>query len=317
MKKAPIFDGTENDFSIYIEGDELEPNEALGLEQKVIEFPDSMDIRLKLLCYYSRTNVDNASLWFPHACWLVRNRPRDWVTGNLRWPASLTKNQIEDLSQLWLDVAETSGFEPMVLGRAGTGLMYYDPVSSKRFLKQAIDLEPQNVVWLRAISRLYMLIAESDSSHNCSDFISSAFDYSDVTLSIDHHAGERNGLLTLLCEFALAMRTPEKASKYSSMILEEALTEGLPHRIFQAYCFAGRSKLISDEVEGAKLSLLKASGYGFFPSLQLASELVSAGEEDIVCEFLERCLDSAGEYAPRVRQLLYGLRNGEKPKLVL
>ena len=112
-------DGSAKDFSTYIDGDKLDPQSALLLERELQNDEQNLPVRLKLLFYYSQDHVDNVEPWVSLMLWMVKNRPKDWLSGNLQKPCGLSEAQFLQIKEQWTSVINSNLDDADIIGRAG------------------------------------------------------------------------------------------------------------------------------------------------------------------------------------------------------
>ena len=247
----------------------------------------------------------------------MKNRPKDWLSGNLQWPRGLSEAQFLQIKEQWFSVIDSNLEDADIIGRAGQFISGRDTSAAEILFKTAQTLDKENICWSRMLTYNYMRQAEVGTLDQKAMYTELTFESADATLSAEQHDGEKNGLLTELCEFSLIKRDTKRAHYYAESLKKHVDKYGVKHQLFQAYCFLGRAALLNDDIETANNCLIQASKCGYFPALKLANDLLQRGERKTVLFFLQMCLASACEDRAIVSDWVRQIENNQTPTLAI
>lgn len=301
--------GHEYDFNEYIEGDELSQSMAVTLEEFLQAHPEDVNTRLKLLYFYG-SQKPNQKKWLTHAAWIIDRRPSDWLSGNMCQPKGISDKQFKVLSELWRRKIDESSNNQVVVGRYAEFIAQKDTQTAIQLLQQVTTSRPKDSYFWKKLFYLY-----SGQSHTDNGLYSKAISAGESALENAIDEGEVDELLTALCKIALKNKDIHRASSYAAKLLELAQRLKLDHSLFLAHCLNGIVAIQGNDIGIAKNELLAAAQYGFFPSLELANQMLALGEVDCVKEFLQRCIPSAGANEHLLKGWFDDINVGKRPFL--
>jgi thiol-disulfide isomerase/thioredoxin len=174
----------------------------------------------------------------------------------------------------------------LVFARDDTGLEQF-LAFGERLLKRAATLEPGNPLWKSVLTANYMSRAS-----RVRDPIEKARLYREG-LETSTIAAQRTHLLGMLAEAEFdAGQTSEAEQDAAKLLTAAAPRSG--DAIHQAHTLLGRVAMKRGDLATAKQSLLASARVestptlsSFGPGMQLAQQMLDAGERDVVIEFLE------------------------------
>ena len=283
-KETP--DGSDRDYNIYLLGEELDSTEASLLERKIESNANCLTARVKLLCYYCN-KFDHREDWVRHVRWMISNHPEHWLTGNLPYPSQFSVKDFESLKSCWLSVVkehESVG----VLNRAAEFIWKRDQETALSLLNKSVELDHCFADANRNLLKVYMMKAEQ-KEEGFEHYVRLVFEQGERALTYENHAGEQEGLLIKLVNFALKNNELDYAKSCIKSLLKLVTSLNSDRGTAQAYCMLGRLAIRKNRLSVARRCLLKSSDFDFFPSMVLAEELLAI-EEGAVLRFLEKCL---------------------------
>jgi hypothetical protein len=311
-----LANGTEDDFDIYLDGDMLSTDSASKLEETLTNHPSIVNLRLQLLFYYSQTAGADSSLWVKHLKWMIENRPNFWINSNIAFAPAVTAEQFSSLIECWQQQIKLHPLDPTIVGGAGEFCCYWNFELAKDLLRHAIELEPGNLRWRRAIVNnniLHFYRAEVCSKQE----IDALFEDAESLLAIEDDGGKIYGLLVELCNITFQAHHIERANKFTRQLIEFVSTEREPHRMIIGWSLLGRAALLENNIAVAKAALLSASEFGYFPTFELAADLLRRGERELVLTYLKVCLPVSGNDQNTLAQWIRQLEAGSIPLLVI
>ncbi|MFN8656598.1 MAG: hypothetical protein U0105_09685 [Candidatus Obscuribacterales bacterium] len=310
-------DGSARDFSIYSDGFSLTPDEALALEERLLQNSQDVPTRLKLLGYYLfSSESEAASRWSSNFKWMIRNRPGDWICGNSGPPDSIANSDLVELVDSWSEVTTAQPDDPMVIGRAGQFLCGLDDDRAENLLRRAEILEPNNSAWSRSLLQLFISMASS-SEHGRSAELTEVFDQAEIVLRKEDHPGERYGALLEVSDCALEAGELAKGKIYAEQLLALTIERETSHRQFVAHTLLGLIAIKQDDAEAAEKQLLAAGDCEFCPDMRLAHELFLLKRTEPVLRFLKACERTAPEAERKQLRTWHSeVEQGKTPNLI-
>lgn len=158
-------DGTFVDQFICNAGVDITENESKELEQLVEADESNLKARLQLLGYYFKymENERIAPKRQKHILWMIRNRPRDIVSGSprLTWVKEMPKYQRDAIVE-WERQIEQNPDDPSVLGNAAFHFRSCRADKAKALYEYCLTLEPDNPRWIKALTNTEAEILENE-----------------------------------------------------------------------------------------------------------------------------------------------------------
>lgn len=305
--------GTASDFSIYSEGDILGPEDAVRLEHDLKISPSNLHNRLPLLWYYAQQAADLTSKdkWLEHVKWLIRERPTDWITGNLSHHPALSKSEYSELETLFR--SQNLGV-PIICGRAGQFFERHNPLVAEQFICLAEKLQPRNPEWSNSLALIYMLLADQGAAGN--KYVRMAIRAGERAISKENHPGEREGLFERLSNFSFAHGEYVLARRYCRRRLKHAVSRQIDWNQHHALTLMGEIAIQMGEMGEAEKSLLKSAELDdFTPSVDLANKLLDLGKRDVVFSYLNICTLRLEHHREQIKGLIARLSGDESFRL--
>lgn len=290
--------GSRDPYEDAMAGNSLKPAEALELEAALIDKPNDISSRTKLLGYYfsgkGRT-AENKLKKRDHILWVIRHQPESDLAGlpyTQLHPVMDADGYVE-VKKLWLEQIEKHADNAMVLGNAASFFLQSDPEIAEDLLKKAAALEPTNPKWPDQLGQLYSFSDGKDAA-------AKAFAEYEKAQSMDKDAMTRTYRLDTLTKAAFSAGALDKASEYAIEALEQSQKKAKDwntgNAIHHANNTLGRIALKKGDQKLAGEYLLKAGATpgspqlnSFGPNMSLAKELLEAGEKQVVLDYFALC----------------------------
>lgn len=283
-------------------GGQMDVAEKDALEQHVVQRPQDIESRTKLLGFYfivGRNDPDTKPARARHVLWLVENAPESEVLGlPYSWLDKVLDSDGHDKAkQAWLKVTRESPENLAVIANAAKFFLMYDREIAEQLLLKGQQAERDAASWPASLGQLYALgliglpdgPAKEAAAEQAFRQYQLAYDRSEPM--------EQDTLLSDLAKTAFEADLIEEAKKYAEKMLDDETTGwNRGNQVHHGNLILGRIALLKDDVEEAKSRLLlagKTTGSpqlnSFGPNMVLAKELLERGETDVVLEYFALC----------------------------
>lgn len=312
------------DYQDLIEGQTLTNEQASNLEHQLEENPHNLRARLQLIGYYRRRRDELLQKRFEHLLWMIENYPhriawRQRVLMGLstQYPPNLFAQAREH----WLDQIAQHPNNPEVLGNAGLFLIERDFERGEELLSRASELQPADDFWSGELSRFCYWQAKEGSRTHRHMFASKALKFGEKFLELYGVAGGRAtsavraSVLQLCAQCAFWLGDLNKSASHAFEHLK--LVEKWQSVPKSSQSILGLVSLRMGDLKSAKrhlLSLQKESQLDEW-DLQLANELVRAGEIGTVIRYLRECKQLGHWQRYCIDEWINSLSRGKKIKL--
>jgi hypothetical protein len=301
-----------------------------AVEEQIIEEPDNLDLRLKLIGAFSRYDATNLALKKPHIFWLIEKFADSHIIEDLLHYLFLDKRtNAEDFDQLrekWLEAIEFNPNSTRVLLNAALMLGVDDKSLAEEMLIRGQTIEPDNV---KFAERLYELNAFQVSQTEGAQRLLHAREalrqisiIEQLGLSSPPASISQLTIVSRRAWFTLEAGDFKDCLALTGEMIELAQAEGFD----QAYqllgkVIRGRLALKQSEVEEAihyMTSTLKLDPFNHFrvdhPILTLAGELSAAGQKKPVLEYLQLSREQwPGEEARYLEKFVQDIEADQAP----
>lgn len=308
--------------SVTVEGGHLSWLERRRLEVHVWREPQDLHARALLYGYYKAHVYD---LIFPTEdevvdayAWFMQRNPRSWI---LREAPRSTEDRV---AQLWVAHVSAHRTDVATLATAADAVFFARPELSRRYLEQALSLDPTNAAVSYQLAELYRLkwddlgIAREEAARM-------TFDLHRRSVEAEADDSVRAWRLAAAGKAALDAGEVAFAERCGSDMLawaRDKTPQEAANELHQGHLLLGRVALRRGDPESAKAHLLAAADVpgspqlnSFGPNMALAKELLEAGEAKTVLAYFDRlrtfwelgCDGSLDEWAEDVR-------NGKLPE---
>lgn len=290
---------------LYINGGKLKKRKADSLERRIQKKPDDVKARAQVMGYWLRLGLANAEAgehedaaerYRQHLLWVIRNAPRS-VLASIP-PCGLCGQSLDEARQLWDHHISSSPDDLRLLSNAVLFCRFYDMERGVALCNQGRELDPTGSYWPENLAEMHSLMGKhAEALRFKEESAAKTAEEVDDSILIKHM---RFYAVTQLTSYALAADELSKAKAYAEEALAVASTcdsdWNYGNAIHDGNMVLGQIALRQGDVQSASDYLLRAGAtpgspqldsYG--PTLDLARELLDAGEKDIVIEYLEQC----------------------------
>ncbi|MEM9644623.1 MAG: RNA polymerase subunit sigma-24 [Planctomycetota bacterium] len=292
----------ENAYRLAMIGGQLTSEDKDQLEKQVVEKPDDVESRTKLLGYYlvkGRMDSKAKSAKQGHVQWLIENAPDSEVLGLPYGQINKILNQdgYKVCKQAWLKVIEGSPEDLLPLKNASRFFLLHDREISEGLLLRGQKLDEEDPEWSASLGRLYSL---EMSVHPQGPVRVTAAKKAFRQFKSAHRLSDPNRrevLLSDLAKTAIEAGLIDEAKKYATNMVEihdQGWNRG--NRTHHGNLILGRVALVEGNVNAAKTRLILAGETegspqldSFGPNMQLAKQLIERGEREVVLEYFTLC----------------------------
>jgi hypothetical protein len=153
----------------------LSSSEAARLENQLLQRPDDLSVRARLISHYFQDAT--AQLRISHVLWVIQHHPGSKLAGSTvarvapAHDVLSTRSDYESVRSAWIRQIDANPAQPDILGNAAAFFEMEEPSRSEELLKRALRLQPENKFRLAALANFYTrAIAGCDIYANrCSD----------------------------------------------------------------------------------------------------------------------------------------------------
>ncbi len=287
-------------------GTKLTREQVRQLEQAILENPDDLSTRTKLLGYYfwkqSVLSKTEKEAYYQHVFWIIENRADSEIAGSpfVELDPVLNKESYAKAKKLWLKQVEVHGDKAVVLGNAANFFFIYEEELSEELLTKAHLSEPDNPKWSENLSHLYTLgLSRKNESEKQKNAIK-AFSCLEDALKNTPDEKDKFYLLDDLAEIAFTAGKFSQAEYYADELLTKAQLYknnwNFGNAIHKGNLVLGRIALKQGNIEGAKKYLTESGRTpgspqlcSFGPNMILAKELLDKGEKKAVIQYFRLC----------------------------
>lgn len=284
-------------------GRNVTQDEAALLESQLVESPEDLSTRARLVGYYhGRQFLNDAARTkhVAHVLWLISNAPEANLLASpeVLILKALAAEGYEKGKDAWSSHLENHPDDLRILQHAAHFIRLDDRKLAIQILHHAQSLDREDPDWAKQLGQLHHLDSmlgggawDPEAAKRALVQFELAYELSDEL--------QRGHLLTDLGTSAFHAGNIKKAAAYAEKMLEENVADwNHGNRIHFGNLILGRIALLEGNIEEAKSRLLAAGETpgspqlnSFGPDMALASELLKLGEADIVLEYLSLCLD--------------------------
>lgn len=139
---------------LMVEGWQLKPADVGGLEIKLAQDPENLQLRLRLMSYYAQNIMTEAHA--SHVLWLIEHHPGDDV---LKEPSPIVRLEpspaVARQQALWKQQAGRFPSDAKVLRNAAVAMFGSDPELAITYIKSARQAEPGKATWTNWLAKTY------------------------------------------------------------------------------------------------------------------------------------------------------------------
>jgi len=307
-KEPPITHKDESYLSgedYIIKGVELSSAEADALERKLESAPEDIDARAQLLGYYllrQYTDASAAKARAEHILWFIENRPEMRLNNSpiISLDPISNGDAYYKAKQLWLKNIKEDGQNANILANAASFMLIHDKDISEDLYFKLQGLEPNNPEWHRLLGHLYMLTAMRPMGESPNPDVSGrALSEMEVAASMVDEE-QRFYMLGDMAKLAFDTGDTVKASEYANEVLDISSKYkdnwNYGNATHEGNTTLGRVAARNGDINIAAYYLIESGKTGgspqldsFGPSMELASDIIKAGETESVITYLELC----------------------------
>lgn len=318
--------------ALFLEGRELEKQAVKALERSLDRNPQDLATRVRLMAFYGkgasrsrvmRNRFKRQNLWF------IERLPESSVCSIpiLDLPRSSNRAFYRRAREMWLEHCRGSRVSVEVLGNAARFFTGVDDRKAEQLLKRAEALQPRRVEWKTRLGHLYENGAQGGQASRRAARARAALAKFEEAWRLTRDRNFRFYQLPHLARTAFAAGEFRKAKKYATDAISEAqLFKDWAHGngLHHGHAVLGRLAFVRGDLAVAAKHLLDAGRTpgspqldSFGPSFELAEELLEAGDERSVLEYLELCRSFWTYGAKAIDAWQAQIRAGKRPTFAL
>ena len=306
-------------------GRKISQDEATSLESQLVESPEDLPARARLVGYYDGQRfLDDAARakHVAHVLWLIRNAPEAnlMAAPETRIFEGLEADGYATAKSAWSAHLESDPNNLMILKHAAHFFRGNDRQLAIQILAHAQSLDQENPEWARQLGHRHRLASRLRDGERDPEAAMRALGQFERAYELSDEL-ERGVMLRYLGTTAFQAGNIEKAGAYAKEMLE-GNAEGWNHgnRIHFGNLILGRIALLERNIEEAKSRLVAAGETpgspqlnSFGPDMTLAQELLAHGEADVVLEYLSLCSEFWELDRGKLEHWTAQIKNGQTP----
>jgi tetratricopeptide (TPR) repeat protein len=282
-------------------GRKLTDQDAEALEKQLVDQPNDVGARTKLLGYYFGKQFQNRparEAKQKHVLWLIENAPASEVLGMPEGSldAILDPDAYSQGKKAWLDQLKKEPANLKLLDHSAAFFLIHDRNLAIQSLQAAGALDRENPRWPERLGHLYSLEMNRHSAKERTDAAAKALEHYEIAYKLSTDRG-RDPLLKGLAKAALAAGRLDKAREYAEkMLSQNGSGWNSGNNIHHGNLILGEIALTANRLDEAKDRLIKAGQTpgspqlnSFGPNMTLAKDLLERHENDVVLEYFALC----------------------------
>lgn len=280
-----------------LKGADLSVAEAGALEQRLLDNPQDLVARARLVGYYHANRRTGAKEHSRHVLWFVRNLPESELLEVARITPFFDPEGYAEGRQEWLRLIEEESDNAAVLGNAARYFTVSDDDLAAKLLGQGQTLEPSNPYWATQLGRNRWREAHNPHVGTDPTVAGEALTAFQRACELSD-PGDCADLVPDLAITAFASGDTETAGGHAeAMLAAPPGDRNLGDYIHYGNLVLGRIALDKGNLDEARDRLLAAGRTAGAPlrrfggpDMALAKALLERGETRTVLEYLELCL---------------------------
>ena len=292
---------SDNPLVLAADGANLTPQQVAVMETRLLENPNDLASRARLLGYYFANEGRNPSLRrarFAHIYWLIRNQGGSELAAS-RYVAIDPRENLDAWQKardMWLAQVQANPRNTGILRNAGDFLIEESPDEAEAIYTQGGRVEPANAMWPARLGMLFTLQSSKREGLEKERLQQRALEAYGGAVRLARRE-ERVGLLAEATRAALAAGNTDRARQYAQQI-GVAAAEGDGELLHLAHTLLGIVALRSGNPDEAVTQLMRSARVPVTgrmaaegPSMELAWMLAQAGRREAVVQYLRACRD--------------------------
>lgn len=308
-------------------GSELSEPQAQALETKLKNQPDDVATRTQLLGYYwwdRIREVDARQRHADHVLYLIEHTPTSEVLGlpHGTLEPHFVPRAYTDGSRLWEGHLKAEVVDVAVLRNAANYWGRHETVNATKALERAMEKEPESPEWPESLGHLIALELISAREDAKPTIAAKALTYYERAYELSD-ALSRSYLLPELADLALAAERPDQARGFAQQMLADPQNPddwNAGNNFHTAHQVLGTIALAEGDVDAAAEHLIESGRTpgspqlnSFGPQTRLAAQLLEAGQDQAVIEYLDRCREFWEMGQEDLAEWKKSIRAGDEP----
>jgi hypothetical protein len=291
-------------------GEEITAEDARALEDSLLNNPDSLYVRAKLIHYYFEAGLSSHSPELEakrdqHVLWLIEHHPEASIAESSEAEIGMlesveNKDAFQRAKTLWMQQIERHPDDLHVLRNAAQFLGFVDPKAALEVLQKAVDVDPNNAETLDLFAQTYeQKRIGAKTKEETAALAAKALGLRERELE-NADPTRKSIALMRITDDAFDAGDMAKTEQYANELLKSAQSAdgewNYGNAIHKGNIALGRVALRRRDVNTAKEHLVAAGETpgspnldSFGPNMTLAKELLEKGERDAVIAYLQAC----------------------------
>lgn len=307
-------------------GSSISRDEATSLESQLVESPEDLSARARLVGHYADQRFLNdgaRARHIVHVLWFIKNAPEANLLAGpevLIFEAFAAEGYAKG-KDIWSSHLENDPNNLRILKHAAHFLRLNDRQLAIQMLNHAQSLDQEEPDWARQLGHMHQLDSMLGDGTRDPEAAERALAQFELAYELSDEL-RRGYLLRELGTSAFQAGNIEKATAYAEEMLEgnaEDWNHG--NRIHFGNLILGRIALLEGNTEEAKSRLVAAGETpgspqldSFGPDMTLAWELLKQGEAETVLKYLSLCSDFWALGRSNLKDWIAQIKNGETPE---
>ncbi|MDE0106363.1 MAG: hypothetical protein OXN96_01045 [Bryobacterales bacterium] len=306
-------------------GSNISQDEATSLESQLIESPEDLSARARLVGHYADQRFQNDAArakHLVHVLWFIKNAPEANLLAGpevLIFEAFAADGYAKG-KDAWSSHLENNPNNLRILKHAANFFRLHDRQLAIQILNHAQSLDQEEPEWARQLGHLHQLDIRLLDGTRDPAAAKRALAQFERAYELSDELG-REAMLRYLGTSAFQSGNFEKATAYAGKMLEENVQDwNYGNRIHYGNLILGRIALLEGNIEEAKARLVAAGETpgspqlnSFGPDMTLARELLAHGDADVVLEYLSLCSEFWELDRGDLERWIVQVRAGETP----
>lgn len=303
-----------------LKGADLSAAEAAALEQQLLENPQDLVARARLVGYYQARRRTGAKEHSRHVLWFIRNLPESDLLAGVRITPFFDPEGYTEGRKEWLRLMEAESGNALLLRNAARYFTVSDDDLAATLLVRGEALEPANPYWPAQLGRNRW--REAHNPYRGTDAALAARALTAFQRACE--LSDPDGCADLMPDLAItafASGDPETARGHAEAMLASSPSDrNQGDYLHYGNLVLGRIALAEGHLDEARNRLLAAGRtrsaplrrFGG-PDMALARQLLDRGQTRIVLQYLELCLDIWEQGEPDLRDWIALIEAGRTP----
>ena len=212
--------------ALSMKGNKVSDDEVKQLQEKIDLDSKDIESRIVLMSYCYRKSILDKTFREPHlqqVYWFIENYPESDTAGShsARIDAIMNPQGFVKGMDLWEKAMQANPSSVPVLVNASRYFMFPDKAKSEALLKQAQEMEPNNVDLMTKLAHLYSLSVISERTKDgCREVSKKSLELFEKAILLESDSPNRTNLVVSAAKTAFDAGELEKAWQFAEQLLK-------------------------------------------------------------------------------------------------